>query len=231
MALLLGPALRRMRHPLFRAAAEPVFLQLAARRLRDLPRLRARDRHRLRPHRPGRVEDAARRRDPPLAISQLSRVPGRYREVREEARRSARRSLPRSRSERAPVGARRRARVGELEKILAGRLVRRRALLPLAGDQGLQDARARALVALPRLHALFGLQRRAPEARGAAVARWDEGGRRPRARSRAALYAAGREIRRRRAACASGSYGALPGPLPRRPYPPVLRTPPLASSP
>src|SRR5438309_11342672 len=67
------------------------------------------------------------------------------------------------------MGARGRARMGELEKILAGHLVRRRAFLPVAGDQGLQDARARALVALPRLHALFCLQRRAPEARRAAL--------------------------------------------------------------
>src|SRR5258708_16454361 len=105
-----------MRHPLSRAAAEPVFVQPPARRLRDLPRCRASDRHRLRLDRPGRNEDAARRRDPALAIAELPRVPGRHREIREEARRSARHSFPRSRSERAPVGARRRARVGELDR-------------------------------------------------------------------------------------------------------------------
>ena len=44
------------------------------------------------------------------------------------------------------------------------------ALLRVAGDQGLQDAHPRAAVAVPRLHAVPGLQRRAPQARGAAVA-------------------------------------------------------------
>ena len=48
-ALLGRPALRRLRHPLPRADAEPLLVQLAARRLRDLPRFRPRDRHRLRP--------------------------------------------------------------------------------------------------------------------------------------------------------------------------------------
>ena len=42
-------------------------------------------------------------------------------------------------------------------------LVRREALLRLARDARLQDARARAAVALPRLHALRRLRRRAPE--------------------------------------------------------------------
>ena len=49
VALLLRPALRRLRHPLRGPDAEPVLVQLAARRLRHLPRLRPRDRHRLRP--------------------------------------------------------------------------------------------------------------------------------------------------------------------------------------
>ena len=44
------------------------------------------------------------------------------------------------------------------------------ALLRLARDQVLQDARARAAVALPRLYAVHDLRRRAAEARGAAVA-------------------------------------------------------------
>ena len=57
LALLLRPALRRLRHPLPRADAEPVLVQLAARRLRQLPRLRPHHRHRLRPDRAGRSED------------------------------------------------------------------------------------------------------------------------------------------------------------------------------
>ena len=50
-ALLLRPALRAMRHPLQRADAGDVLVQLAARRVRVLPRLRPRDRRRFRPGR------------------------------------------------------------------------------------------------------------------------------------------------------------------------------------
>jgi predicted PurR-regulated permease PerM len=67
LALLHRPALRRLRHPLRRADAEPVLVQLAARRLRGLPRLRPRHRRRLRPGDAGRIEDARRRRDQALA--------------------------------------------------------------------------------------------------------------------------------------------------------------------
>ena len=62
-----GPALPRLRHPLRRADAQPVLVQFAGRRVRDVPRLRARDRRRLRPRRPGRIENAARRRDEAVA--------------------------------------------------------------------------------------------------------------------------------------------------------------------
>ena len=44
------------------------------------------------------------------------------------------------------------------------------ALLRLARDQGVQDAHPRAAVALPLLHRMHGMRRRAAEARGAAVA-------------------------------------------------------------
>ncbi len=117
--------------------------------------------------------------------------------------------------------------MGELEKILAGHLVRRRALLPLAGDQGLQDARARALVALPCLHALRGLRRRAPQARRAAVARRDEGGRGSRTRSRAAFPAARRQVRPRETARTPRPHGARPDAAARRAYTRVLRRPSL----
>ena len=56
------------------------------------------------------------------------------------------------------LGNRRRTGLGELEEILARRLVRGQALLRLAGDQGLQDAYPRALVALSRVHALRGCE-------------------------------------------------------------------------
>ncbi len=63
-------------------------------------------------------------------------------------------------------------------------------------DQGLQDARAGASFALPRLHDLLGLRRRAFEARRVPVAVGRERGRGSRARSRATLPAARREVRR-----------------------------------
>src|SRR2546430_838109 len=44
LALLDRPALPRLRYSLPRPDAEPVFVQLAARRLREMPRLRPRDR-------------------------------------------------------------------------------------------------------------------------------------------------------------------------------------------
>ena len=86
LALFDRPALRRLRHPLPRTDAEPVLVQLAARRLRDLPRLRPRHRHRLRARDPGRRQDAARRRGAAVADRVLSRVPGRPAQVRPQAR-------------------------------------------------------------------------------------------------------------------------------------------------
>ena len=65
-------ALPRLRHPLQRAHAQPVLLQLAAGRLRHLPRLRPRHRHRLRPDHPGRGEDAARGRHQAVADARAS---------------------------------------------------------------------------------------------------------------------------------------------------------------
>ena len=93
MAVLLRPALPGLRHPLPRPDAEPVLLQLAARRLRHLPRLRACDRRRLRARDPGRVEDAAGRRDPPVADRGVPGMPGRPAQVRTQARRPGRRAL------------------------------------------------------------------------------------------------------------------------------------------
>ena len=72
LALLLRPALCRLRHPLPRADAEPVLVQFAARRVRQLPRFRPHHRHRLRPHRARRVEIAARRRR--AAVADASRI-------------------------------------------------------------------------------------------------------------------------------------------------------------
>ena len=163
-ALSDGPALRRLRHPLPRADAEPLLVQLTARRLRDLPRLRPRDRRRLRPRRAGPEPNAARRRRAALADRVVPGVPGRPRAVRAQARRAARHALARAHRGASPLGDRRRGAVGEEG------LVRRAAVLRVARDQELQDAHPRAAVEVPQLHALPGLRRRAAQARGAAVA-------------------------------------------------------------
>ena len=64
-------------------------------------------------------------------------------------------------------------RLGELAEVLARKVVRRRPLLQVAGDQGLQDARARAALALPRLHAVHRLRRRAAEDRRRSPGGWE----------------------------------------------------------
>ena len=106
-------ALRRLRHPLpADPTPEPLLVQFAARRVRDLPRLRPRDRPRLRPRRAGRSEDAARRRGQAVAERFEQGVPGRSREVCEEARHSARYAMARAHARAEALGARRRSRNG-----------------------------------------------------------------------------------------------------------------------
>ena len=153
-----------------RTLARALLVQLAARRLRDVPRLRPRDRHRLRARDP-------RRRRRRCAAARSSRGRARASASARTTSSSTRRSAA-SRStcrgatspKRAPLGARRRARMGELEALVARHVVRRQALLRLARDQGVQDAHPRAAVEVPRLHAVRDLRRRAAQARGAAVA-------------------------------------------------------------
>src|SRR6266571_2959543 len=226
LALLLRLPLPRLRHPLLRADAFPVLVQLADRRVRDLPRLRPCHRHRLRPDRPGRNEIAARGRDPAVAVALLPRLPGRHREIREEARHSARHPVSRPEREGARMGARRRARVGELAQVVARGLVRRAAILQVARDQGLQDARARAPVALPRLYALRRLRRRTAQARRAAVAAGDERGR-GRGDGRPASAPAGRrDVRRGRARETPRADDAQPHAAFGGPHPSVFRIAP-----
>ena len=105
LALLERAALRRLRPSLPRADPEPVLVQLAARRLRNLPRLRPHHRHRLRPRDSRREQDAARRRRQPWQTQVLQGMPGRPREVREEARHPARHALARAQRRAAQVGA------------------------------------------------------------------------------------------------------------------------------
>src|SRR5215472_15674468 len=100
-------------------------------------------------------------------------MPAGPREVREAPRHSARYPMARARRRGAALGDRGRG------GLVPQGLVRREALLRLARDARLQDARARAAVALPRLHALQRLRWRTPEDRRAPVAR-----RQPRARQR-----------------------------------------------
>jgi len=98
-------------------------------------------------------------------------VPGRPGEDGREARRAARCAVSRSRRAAQALGDAGRLRLGELEQVGQDALVRREALLRLARDQGVQDAHPRAPVALPRVHAMLCVRRRAVEARGPALAR------------------------------------------------------------
>src|SRR5258706_15075141 len=86
--------------------------------------------------------------------------------------------------------------MGELEGILARRLVWREALLRLAGEQGVQDAYPRAAVALSRVHAVHGLRRQPPEARCAVVAGRQQAGCGCRARAAPALSPQGCRVER-----------------------------------
>ena len=100
-------------------------------------------------------------------------MPGRPGEVREEARHSLGCPVQGTGRERQGLGARGRKRMGELAQVLARRLVRRAALLQMAGEQGLQDAHPGAAVEISRLHALPGLPRHAAQAGlGAVEAEW-----------------------------------------------------------
>src|SRR6185503_11148372 len=164
LEIFLASALPRLRHLLLGADAGGVLVQFAARRLRDLPRLRTGHRRGFRPSGAERSENPARRRDPPLAVPQLQGMPGRPGQVREEAKNSAGYALQGFKRKTQGLGPGRRARMGELEEVLARRLVRRAALLQVAGEQGLQDAYPGAALEVPRLHALPELPRHAPQA-------------------------------------------------------------------
>ena len=118
------------------------------------------------------------------------------REIREKARRPARCALARAFRRASALGARRRAGVAELGQIVAGRLVRRRAILRVARNEVVQDAHSRAAVEVSRVHALPGVRRRAAQARCAAMAARHERRRRSRARSDVAVPPAWRSIRR-----------------------------------
>ena len=168
LALLQRAALRRLRPPLPRADPEPVLVQLARRRLRDLPRLRPRHRHRLRPRHPGREQDAARRRDQALADASPTRS-ARTTSIKfaQEARHPARHARGASSApSAAQVGDRGRRRV---EQGASG-TARKRFFDWLETKAYKMHVR----VLLSRYRAYTpcdDLRRRAPEARGAAVAR------------------------------------------------------------
>ena len=204
-------ALRGLRSVVPRSGALAVLVQLAGGRLRNLPRLRPHHRHRLRPRDARRNQDARGRRGQALADQVVQGMPGRPCEVREEARHPARHAVVRAHRRAAQVGHRRRRQVGKEG------LVRRQALLRMARDQGLQDARARAAVALSRVHALHHLQWLAPQARRAAVAHRRPQRARPRAdvarqepRVLRGAQTAARRSTRRRTCCWAKCARALP---------------------
>ena len=72
------PRLRTLRHPLPRAAAERVLVQLADGRLRELPGVRTDHRHRLPPGDPRHLADARGRRRQGVPDRQLRRLPARH---------------------------------------------------------------------------------------------------------------------------------------------------------
>ena len=104
-----------------------------------------------------------------MADRELQGMPGRPRQVRQETRDPARRFLEFSDGTTEGLGAGRRARVGELAQVLAGRVVRRAPLLQVAREQGLQDAHPGAALEVPRLHRVRAMPGNAPETRRAAV--------------------------------------------------------------
>ena len=171
------------------SAAEPLLLQLAARRLRHLPRLRPHDRHRLRPGRSRREQDARGRR---------GQARGRRRATTSasttccatRASAACRSTCPgASSTERsAQVGDRRR---GRLEAGSAGTAC---AASSTGWRRKSYKMHIRVLLSqVPQLHAVPGLPRRAPEARGAAVAARQPRQCRRRARTGAALPAGRRD--------------------------------------
>ncbi len=167
LALLDRPALPGKRLPLRRSAAGAVLVQLGLRRMRDLPRLRPCHRRRPRPGHSRPSQDAALGRDQDDPDAGLDRVPGRPDEVRRRGRHPARHRLVAAHRSAAEVGDRG---LAELERQVEPAVVRRQALLRLPRVEGLQDAHPRAAVEVPQLHAVPGVRRRAPEARGAALA-------------------------------------------------------------
>src|SRR5690242_14054486 len=98
-----------------------------------------------------------------MADAELQRVPGRPRAVRQKARDSARYAVARAHREAAALGAGGRARMGELAQVVAGYMVWRGPVLQVARDQGVQDARPRAAVEVPRVYPVQCMRRRALE--------------------------------------------------------------------
>src|SRR5690606_16706794 len=102
-----------------------------------------------------------------LADRELQGLPARTPEIRGAGRRADRRTLARAHGRSATLGYRRRR---GLERQVDNPVVRGAALLRVARVEGLQDAHPGALVEVPLLHALQGLQRRTAATRCAALA-------------------------------------------------------------
>ena len=202
------PALPRERPALRRAHRVDVLLQLAGGRLRDLPRLRPRDRRRLGAGDPGRAAHAARRRCQAHPDPRLERMPGRPHAPCRERRHPARHRLEQAHTRAEGLGDRGGAQLqgGQLEQAV----VRHPPLLPVPGEQGVQDAHPCAALQVPQLHHLPGVRRRAAEDRIAAVARGQQGRCRRRGPAAPALHAPGRGL-------VAGTAGGAARPAPTRP--------------
>ncbi len=205
-----APALRRLRPGLRRSDAGDVLVQQPGGRLRELQGLRADDGHRSQPGGARPAPHAGRRLHQDLPDRQLQGVPGRSAEVLPAGGHRRRRRL--AGPDRGRPQDRLGGRAGRAPE-LAHQVVRAGRVLPLAGGPHLQDARARAAVALPALPAVRGLRRVAAEARGAGL----PAGRAHAARAGGVAHrrgggvlraAAQAESRRRHRAAAGGDPGA-----------------------
>ncbi len=139
------------------AAPRALLLQLADRRVRGVPRVRPHHRDRLAQGLSRSQKDAQGRRHQAVERSEHHVGARHPREVLRRAKDPARRAVGEAHRRAARAGARRRGLVAQ------GQVPGRPRLVQVARDAHLQDARPRAALALPRVHALHVVRRVAPE--------------------------------------------------------------------
>src|SRR5262249_48114949 len=145
LALFRGAALRRLRSRIPGAVPDHLLVQFATRGVRELPRLRPHDRDRLWPGDPRRNPLFAWRGDQAVADEVLCRVPTGHGEVREAPWHPSRYPVAGANGGSPALGNRGR------RSLVAQGVVWSQAILCLAGDARLQDARTGAAVTLSSL--------------------------------------------------------------------------------